>query len=397
MGGRGHEHPRAAPPLVARQPLQGAAEPAATASRHRAAQRGSAGPQGRARPGRRQARARSGGRRRAQSPDDRCCRLGQIDARDAAPLDPSGADAGRDARSFDGAFARRRADGGADRDAPTVPRAASLREHGRARRRRRAATTGRSVARAPRRPIPRRTPRVRAQCARQPAPASGIGRNGHRARQSSHHVPLAHPARRGDEPVQVRRRGARPDLPARPALRGGLPGAPFRTAARSHRSADRDAAGAGGRSRGGGADGGQCQRSRPCHRRTAGAAGAVCPARRQARAHQRRLQRRAARRDCDARCGGACLAAAGGRGAEPLGPGLSPDAACRAHTGRPRRGGSSGSGACGGGAQLSRRDVPCVEGGVRRGRAEGKCRHCRWFLLWARRVSRCLLYTSRCV
>ena len=59
-------------------------------------------------PGKRQARARDRGRRRAQPADDRPARRGQIDAGGAAALDPAAAVAGRTAGSVDDRLGRRR-------------------------------------------------------------------------------------------------------------------------------------------------------------------------------------------------------------------------------------------------------------------------------------------------
>ena len=122
-----------------------------------------------------------------------------------------------------------------------VPRAAPLGQHGGAGGRRLQAAARRGVAGAPRRAVPRRAARVPAQRARRAAPAAGDGRDGDRARQPPHRLPLAHPAGRRHEPMQVRRRRAGPDLQAGPALRRRLSGAHLRAAARPHRSADRGA------------------------------------------------------------------------------------------------------------------------------------------------------------
>ena len=87
-------------------------------------------------PGKRQARARSGGGRRTQSAHGRPARRRQIDAGGAAAVDPAAARAGGASRSVDGRFGRRR-DRGRRADQPAaVPRAASFRQHAGAGRRR---------------------------------------------------------------------------------------------------------------------------------------------------------------------------------------------------------------------------------------------------------------------
>ena len=68
----------------------------------------------------------------------------------------------------------------------------------------------RGLAGASGRAVPRRVAGVPAQRARRPAPAAGGRRDGDRARQPSHHLPLAHSADRRHEPVQMRRQRAGP-------------------------------------------------------------------------------------------------------------------------------------------------------------------------------------------
>ena len=85
---------------------------------------------------------------------------------------------------------------------------------------------------------------VRRASARRAAPAARGRRDGDRARQSPHLLPVARSAHRRDESVPLRpRRRAWLCLPPGPRLRRTLPGAHLRAAARPHRSADRSACG----------------------------------------------------------------------------------------------------------------------------------------------------------
>ena len=174
-------------------------------------------------PGKRQARARSGGGGRPQSADGRAARRRQIDARGAAAVDPAAAGAGRAARSLHGRLGRRR-DQRRRADQPAaVPRAAPLRQHAGAGRRRPACAAGRSFAGASRRAVPRRAAGIPGAGARFAAPAAGDRRGLDRARQSSRHLSGALHAGRGDESVPLRPRRA---SPASPAAAGRIRAAP---------------------------------------------------------------------------------------------------------------------------------------------------------------------------
>ena len=134
-------------------------------------------------PGKRQARARDRGGRRAQPADGRPARRRQVDAGGAAALDPAAAVAGRIARSLDDRLGRGR-DRGRRADQPAaVPRAASFGQHAGAGRRRIARQAGRDFARASRRPVPRRVSRIPAGGARLAAPAARKRRGRDRAGQ----------------------------------------------------------------------------------------------------------------------------------------------------------------------------------------------------------------------
>ena len=150
----------------ARQSFQGhpgAIAPAAEDSRSRG--RGPR-PRRHQRPGKRQARARSGGGRRTQSAHGRTARRRQIHAGGAAAFDPAAAGACRTPRGLHGGL-RRRPDRRRRADQPSpVPRTASLRQHAGARGRRAARTAGRSVARPSRRVVSRRTAGIPAAGAR---------------------------------------------------------------------------------------------------------------------------------------------------------------------------------------------------------------------------------------
>ena len=137
--------------------------------------------QGHQGPGERQARARSRRRRRAQSADGRPARRRQVDAGGAAADDPAAAHAGGAARSVDDRVGRRRDRRRRAHQPPSVPQPASFRLDAGAGRRRLARTAGRGVARAQRRPVPRRvsgvrTARARTRCASRWRPARSRSR-----------------------------------------------------------------------------------------------------------------------------------------------------------------------------------------------------------------------------
>ena len=152
-----------------------------------------------------------------------------------------------------------------------------------------------------RRAVSRRAARVPAERARRTAPAAGVGRDGHRARQPSHFLSVAHPARRGDEPVQMRRRRRRASVPPRSALRRRLPGAHLRARcsiasicrSRCRRSQPPISSAAAGR--------GQRRGPRACDGGARSSAGAFCGARRQGCPNECRVLGSAARADVDAR------------------------------------------------------------------------------------------------
>ena len=212
------------------------------------AARGVARPARRARPGRRQTRARDRRRRRPQPADDRPAGRRQVDAGAAACRHPA-------------ADGRRRSAGERGRREPVerrlraralapaaVARAAPHREFGRrwsaaAHRRGRARSRWRTAACC----SSTSCPNSRATRSRRCASRWRSGQRQHRARRAQRGVPGALPARRGDEPLPLRLarlggRGAGVPLHAR---RGGaLPGAHLGAAARPHRPARRRAGGA---------------------------------------------------------------------------------------------------------------------------------------------------------
>ena len=141
----------------ARQPLQGLASLIPPRAGAQIVGRAAAGPARHQGPGERQARARSGGGRRPQPPDERRARRGKIDARPAPAVDPAAAHAARTARSVDDPFGRRHPGRRrADRPAP-FPQPPSFRLDAGAGRRRRACQARRDFARPQRGPVPRRT------------------------------------------------------------------------------------------------------------------------------------------------------------------------------------------------------------------------------------------------
>jgi magnesium chelatase family protein len=96
----------------------------------------------------------------------------QVDAGKAAALDPASTRAGRDVGSEHDQESRWRSRWRTHRTIAAVPCAASFGEHGGARRRRHAATSGRSRARPSRRAVPRRIAGVQPASARRAAPAA---------------------------------------------------------------------------------------------------------------------------------------------------------------------------------------------------------------------------------
>ena len=160
----------------ARQPLQGHAGAVAAAAEDPGGERFSLRSRRHQGPGKRQARARSGRRRRPQSSHGRAARRRQVDAGLTASVHPAAAGAGGAARSLHGAIDRRR-DRGRRADQPAaVPGAASFRQHAGLGRWRPACAAGRDFARPSRRAFPRRAagipaPGARIRCASRWKPA----------------------------------------------------------------------------------------------------------------------------------------------------------------------------------------------------------------------------------
>ena len=209
-------------------------------------------------------------------------------------------------------------------------RAASHRIGAGARRRRLAAAARRSVARAPRRALPRRAARVPAGRARGLARAARDRPHRRLARCPPGRVPGLVPARRGDEPVPVRpARQRRQGLSMHARCRAALPGAHQRPAARPHRPAHR---GAGGAAVAAGFDRRRrIERGRRDARRRRTPLGARSPGDGQLPA-----RRRGARSPLPSRRRGRALPADGDDAARLVGARLSPRPARRAHDRRSR-------------------------------------------------------------
>ena len=111
-------------------------------------------------------------------------------------------------------------------------------------RRRRAAASGRGVARPSRRAVPRRIAGVQPRHPGGPAPAAGERPRHRRAGPGPRDLSGALPARRGDESLPLwPSHGGEPGLRPRPALRRRLSGQAVRPTARPHRPLHRRAAG----------------------------------------------------------------------------------------------------------------------------------------------------------
>ncbi len=161
-----------------------------------------------------EARARSRCRRRSQSADGRTTGRWQVDAGAAAAIAAAAARARGDAGSQHDPKPCRRSQRRQNRARAAVPQPASFGEHGGFGRRRHAAKARRGRACASRRAVSRRAAGVPPASARCVEAAARDRRDRDRARQSPHHLSVAHSARGGDESVPLRARGrARLRLP----------------------------------------------------------------------------------------------------------------------------------------------------------------------------------------
>ena len=232
-GGLGRRARRAGArsPDPAHQSLQGQADPDRAEAAAGRGGRALSRPQGHQGPGERQARARDRGRRRAQPADDRPARLRQVDAGRAPARPAAAARSGRGAGDQHDPFARRPAAGRQAEAPPPVSRSASFGLAAAPGRRRPARQARRDLARASRRPLPRRAAGVPARDPRSLAPADGERPRLDRPRQRARHLSGARAAGGRDEPLPLRPSRRRRSWPAgarRNARRTTSPASPAR-------------------------------------------------------------------------------------------------------------------------------------------------------------------------